>query len=74
MTPDTIKVGPYLTAERLPCAPHDVYTICARDHSTLAHVEWYAPWSRYVLTLVESDAVFPSDCLAALAGFVGGLR
>ncbi len=36
---ETVKVGRFLTANRVPCDPHDVWTIEARDGATLGIID-----------------------------------
>lgn len=63
-----MKLGRYMTAERLPCDPHDVWLVNDRRGALLATVEWYAPWRCYVMD-PASGVVFNAECLAELARF-----
>ena len=58
-----------MTAHRVPCEPRDVFTVEARGGATLATIEWYPRWRKYVLS-PESSAVFSADCLRELAAFI----
>jgi hypothetical protein len=71
---DEKRVGRYMTAKRVPCAPKDVWMICDRSGSTLALVEWYPRWRKWTMREVEADAVFSEDCLASLAAWMEGLK
>lgn len=63
------KLGKYMTTERVPCAPHDVYLVRDRRGNTLASVEWYDRWRCYVVE-PEGGAVFNAECLHSLGGFL----
>jgi len=71
---DSTRIGQYMTAERVPCEPKDVWMICDRRGITLALVEWYPKWRKWALKEVEAGAVFSADCLASLAAWMEGLR
>jgi len=43
-----------------------------RFGDVLGHIEWYAPWRRYVVAFQE-DTVWSQDCLADVAEFLRSL-
>jgi len=73
MSDDTRQIGKYMTAQRVPHEPHDIWIVRnSHSRSILALVEWYKPWRRYVLS-PDENTVYSHDCLTALAAFVRGL-
>lgn len=67
-------VGRYMRAEKLGTSPRAPWRVLnARHGDILGRIEWYAPWTQYVL-VAKPDAVWSSGCLRELARFVDGLR
>lgn len=64
-----MRLGNYMTANAIGMAPHECYTIQAKDGSMLGIVEWYERWHQYVFD-PEAGAVFSHDCLAELVRFI----
>jgi len=67
MSDDTIKLGEFMTALRVPVNPHDCYLVRDRHRGDLCAIEWYPRWRRWVVQEVEPGAVFSADCLRDLA-------
>lgn len=65
----TIPIGKYMHAEHLGCESHEVYTIHAKDGSSLGYAELYPRWRGYVFS-PESGAVFSHDCCLELSRFL----
>jgi len=65
----TQKVGPYMRAEVL---SDGIWLLLDRHSNTLATVEWYPRWKRYVL-MPERGSVWSWDCLEAAAGWIRSL-
>ena len=65
----TIPIGKFMHAERLGCEPHDVYTIHAKDGSSLGYAEWYPRWCVYVFK-PDDGAVLSWDCCLELSRFL----
>ena len=65
----TIPIGKYMYAERIGCEPHDVYTIHARDGSSLGYAEWYPRWRGYVFK-PDDGAVLSWDCCFNMSQFL----
>jgi len=64
-----IPIGKYMYAEPLLCDPHNIYTIHAKDGSSLGYAEWYPRWKCYVFT-PENHTVFSSDCCLEMSRFL----
>lgn len=67
------KIGPYMTAVRIPCTPMDIWMIDDSNGRALATVEWYPKWRQWTLSDIQPDAVFSADCLASLATWMEDL-
>jgi len=66
-----VRVGKHMYAERLDCAPRDVYTIHATDGFLLGYAEWYPRWRGYVFR-PDSGLVMSWDCCLAMSRFLEG--
>lgn len=68
-TPDSVRIGRFMRAERVPVDPHDAYTVHARNGETIGLVEWYPRWKEYVF-LPDDRSALSHQCLRDMAMFL----
>jgi hypothetical protein len=68
-----IRVGKYMTAEPLGCAPPEEYAIRGWYGSILGYTEWYPKWRCFVFR-PDAYMVLSSECCADMAAFLSELK